>query len=1314
MASSLKKPTKGRGGSSSSKGGSSIAGGARMPRDPGDNGSSSDSVLGSPKSHGDILGRPTVDPWYRSGERFPSIPGEPPTTTTGLGMAVFDFQCSRAIEWADWIDLELADRGFCDRLEQAGVLRSILVSRCSNMYRDTEALRQLVRRWCPSTHTFFFAHGELTVTLEDVENHWLLPILGDQDPADLVLSPEELEIEAALADYIGRRNVALGTQAARFKPWMEHFNRETKPSIRRAAFVAYWLSKCVFGEHPAYSIKPLYFPLAVKVAAGVCFPLAPLLLGQIYTQLDLLHAEELAGGSCHIVTTAFNSSIVHTFLWEHALEYIRKGRKPYEARNKFASMPEGVVANVGDFQGDVPAVYRWVGSKFYDHSLIPSLDSESKVCWRPYGVSHRGFMYESVMFGFSNIEAQDYSLIAGDTASLAYLSATNAGWLPVLSSDGLRFTVYSAHRVRKQFGFDQEVPAVMGVAAGEIPIINPFLRTMAFAYWSGVAPRVIVPSGDRVGIYTTAMSNYWRGLMAAMVEFRNSGKGDVSHLLESYTSPLPHPRLFTATNTMTTYANLQSLGYVVWHHEESQWVLHGSPHPPLWLRDHLHVAAPGKVPSSRGRRTASAGISAVKRKQPDRSKKGEATRKDSPAQASKRIKTVAGKVSKEVLALKTAVQDPLPTDETAAQGVSAPVSKKPVRKTRVGKKTFVPPAFPSAPASIAARVAARKSGRGIVYSEKRSKQRADTAARIPIEIPDDLSSSSPSSDKNDPSGAAAKEIESGDTETAAAEETENEDTEAVAAEEIESEDTEAAAAETVSGAITKSLRSRTSDRGFHGTASGPANPNWCCRRSYTEEHGTVGVVTGAEKVIESHTSIAITSSGGTVQGGPSGRKWQPYVDPSLLDSSPSLPAQYVRRARRGSLVSSDSERTASALARVATPPSPPPKSGGTVPLSTITVAGVSAAATVPESGIVPTTIEETPVGEEGSAHVSDVPEAELFPQLIEETPGLRSDGMCEGSAHVSDVPEGVTQVEHVEVAASEEPVQADVTPGSGGVPVIEEELAQGPADDIDMGDTHDSYEEVLAETEDNMVGAQAADIEVTAPAAAHTSSTKTAGSGNETVVEEEGRLQTAAVESAIRGQPGLLSATRPATLGSSVLADMDAFFREFDRTSFSSRHAEHFWTFDDVKADFEVFRVPRGGIRFLKALWSKYGSCSSYFSRGVHVGSSLLTLRCCVLAHMEHTRLEDITEVHILEWKAVVQEAIEGGFKFGFILDYLRRLAHDMFSRRVLAELRVAEARVAALRAALNTVAPNPWDLASARRASAEARAESALQNLLS
>ena len=200
-----------------------------------------------------------------------------------------------------------------------------------------------------------------------------------------------------------------------------------------------------------------------------------------------------------------------------------------------------------------------------------------------------------------------------------------------------------------------------------------------------------------------------------MVEFRNSERGDISHLLESYTSPLSHPCLFVATNTMTTYADHQSLGYAVWHHENSQWVIYGNPHPPLWLRDHPHVAAPGKVPSSKGRKTTSTGTPAVKRKQPSRSKKREAPSKGSTAQASKKRKTSAAKGSKEVLILKTAVTSPPLVGEDVPQGVSAPVSKKPMKKTRAGKRTFVPPAFPSTPSSIAA----RKSSRGVVYSEKR-------------------------------------------------------------------------------------------------------------------------------------------------------------------------------------------------------------------------------------------------------------------------------------------------------------------------------------------------------------------------------------------------------------------------------------------------------------------------------------------------------------------------------------------------------------------------------------------------------------------
>ena len=148
-------------------------------------------------------------------------------------------------------------------------------------------------------------------------------------------------------------------------------------------------------------------------------------------------------------------------------------------------------------------------------------------------------------------------------------------------------------------------------------------------------------------------------------------------------------------------------------------MMFGNHHPPLWLKDHPHIPAPEKVPSSRGRRTAPAGTPATKERQSSKSKKREAPSKDSPVQASKKKKTSATKGSREVLVLKTTVQSPSPAGESATQGVFAPVSKKPIRKTRVGKRTFVSPAFPNVSTSIAACVTARKSTQSVVYSERR-------------------------------------------------------------------------------------------------------------------------------------------------------------------------------------------------------------------------------------------------------------------------------------------------------------------------------------------------------------------------------------------------------------------------------------------------------------------------------------------------------------------------------------------------------------------------------------------------------------------
>uniref|UniRef100_A0A2N9EGL6 Aminotransferase-like plant mobile domain-containing protein n=1 Tax=Fagus sylvatica TaxID=28930 RepID=A0A2N9EGL6_FAGSY len=144
---------------------------------------------------------PLVDPWYESSPLFP------PSSV--------DFSFS--VEDWDWTE--------------AGVHWSILISRSCGMFRDTEPLREVLRRWCPSTHTFFFSWGELTVTLEDIANHWILPVLGEHSFSNIKLSMEEEEIAAAL-----RRQ-----SSTRLSGWSSLFIHRKEVPVCRAAFILYWL-----------------------------------------------------------------------------------------------------------------------------------------------------------------------------------------------------------------------------------------------------------------------------------------------------------------------------------------------------------------------------------------------------------------------------------------------------------------------------------------------------------------------------------------------------------------------------------------------------------------------------------------------------------------------------------------------------------------------------------------------------------------------------------------------------------------------------------------------------------------------------------------------------------------------------------------------------------------------------------------------------------------------------------------------------------------------------------------------------------------
>ena len=81
--------------------------------------------------------------------------------------------------------------------------------------------------------------------------------------------------------------------------WVGAFTKASD-AVCHATFVAFWLYKFIFGSHPHYTVKPLYFRLAINISAGVSLPLAPM----------FLQSEKKQVGSCYIVTTSAHDTIL--------------------------------------------------------------------------------------------------------------------------------------------------------------------------------------------------------------------------------------------------------------------------------------------------------------------------------------------------------------------------------------------------------------------------------------------------------------------------------------------------------------------------------------------------------------------------------------------------------------------------------------------------------------------------------------------------------------------------------------------------------------------------------------------------------------------------------------------------------------------------------------------------------------------------------------------------------------------------------------------------------------------------------------------
>ena len=173
-------------------------------------------------------------------------------------------------------------------------------------------------------------------------------------------------------------------------------------------------------------MKPLYFRLAIKISVGVSLPLAPMFLGHLYVQLDILWSDEDQSGSYHIVTSSVHSTILQHLLYERCVRHLVKCRLVRFAKERYQSCPRVITNFCGRFEFDFPLAFRWVGLKPIRHLAIEFFDKGVGFSWRAYRNLGMGYTCaDSLMGPFVDTTGTTTPLIGFEERGIIYLAATN-------------------------------------------------------------------------------------------------------------------------------------------------------------------------------------------------------------------------------------------------------------------------------------------------------------------------------------------------------------------------------------------------------------------------------------------------------------------------------------------------------------------------------------------------------------------------------------------------------------------------------------------------------------------------------------------------------------------------------------------------------------------------------------------------------------------------------------------------------------------------------------------------------------------------
>ena len=80
-------------------------------------------------------------------------------------------------------------------------------------------------------------------------------MFGDENPFDISLSSEDLEVEDKLFSHFGGSTASPSGKPARMGKWVMNLSREKDKAVWQAGFLALWLSKFLLSVFLGYGVK---------------------------------------------------------------------------------------------------------------------------------------------------------------------------------------------------------------------------------------------------------------------------------------------------------------------------------------------------------------------------------------------------------------------------------------------------------------------------------------------------------------------------------------------------------------------------------------------------------------------------------------------------------------------------------------------------------------------------------------------------------------------------------------------------------------------------------------------------------------------------------------------------------------------------------------------------------------------------------------------------------------------------------------------------------------------------------------------------